>query len=148
MNIIREVFGSVERNNKYGIMILRLSLGIMYVAHGFVLKVMTFTIPGTVKVIESIGYPSYLAYVLIVAETLGGLMLIFKVQPRLVAIALVPVLSGAFMVHLRNGWVFNAEGGGWEYPAFLIATSIAFFLLNDEDTKADIEDEQELNRAL
>ena len=136
-NLINKTFGSVERNNRYGIFILRVALGVMYLAHGFVLKVMTFTVPGTIKVLESIGYPSYLAYVLIVAETVGGLMLIFNVQARIVAMALTPVLSGAFMVHVTNGWVFNAEGGGWEYPAFLIAASFAFFLLDDSKNSDD-----------
>ncbi len=27
------------------------------------------------------------------------------------------------MVHVPNGWVFSAQGGGWEYPLFLIAAS-------------------------
>jgi putative oxidoreductase len=32
---------------------------------------------------------------------------------------------------LRNGWVFTSQGGGWEYPAFLVAASIALWLLGD-----------------
>jgi putative oxidoreductase len=34
-------------------------------------------------------------------------------------------------VHGANGWVFSNPGGGWEYPAFLIAASLAQTLLGD-----------------
>jgi len=43
----------------------------------------------------------------------------------------VPILAGAAWVHSGNGWVFNAPNGGWEYPAFLIAASLAQALLGD-----------------
>jgi putative oxidoreductase len=43
----------------------------------------------------------------------------------------VPVLLGALSVHLGNGWVFSAEGGGWEYPAFLAVASVVQALLGD-----------------
>jgi putative oxidoreductase len=41
------------------------------------------------------------------------------------------VLLGAAWVHLPNGWVFNAAGGGWEYPAFLASASLVLWLLGD-----------------
>ena len=36
----------------------------------------------------------------------------------LVSLTLIPVLLGATWVHLGNGWLFSAEGGGWEFPLF------------------------------
>jgi putative oxidoreductase len=63
------------------------------------------------------------------AETLGGIALILGFQTRLVAFALVPILIGALMVHIPNGWVFSATGGGWEYPLFLIIASVVQGLL-------------------
>ena len=65
------------------------------------------------------------------AELIGGVLLILGIQTRLVALALVPVLVGALWVHAGNGWVFSAEGGGWEYPVFLIAASAVQALLGD-----------------
>jgi len=35
------------------------------------------------------------------------------------------------MVHAGNGWLFTAANGGWEYPAFLIAASLAHVLIGD-----------------
>ena len=40
----------------------------------------------------------------------------------------VPVLGGALWVHSGNGWVFSANGGGWEYPLFLIVVSVVVAL--------------------
>jgi len=113
----------------YGAFALRVSLGIMFVAHGLILKYFTFTLGGTAQFFESIGYPGFLAYVVFAAETLGGLALIVGFQTRLVAFALIPILIGAAMVHMPNGWVFSAEGGGWEYPIFLIVASAVQGLL-------------------
>ncbi|WP_437308138.1 hypothetical protein [Sorangium sp. So ce388] len=41
-------------------------------------------------------------------------------RTRLVALALLPVMAGALIVHLPNGWMFSGQGGGWEYVAFLM----------------------------
>jgi putative oxidoreductase len=114
----------------YAALVLRFSLGIMFIAHAL-LKVFVFTLPGTVGFFESVGFPGWLAYVTIAAELLGGALLILGIYARWVALALVPILLGALQVHLGNGWVFSAEGGGWEYPAFLAAASLVLALLGD-----------------
>lgn len=100
----------------YAALLLRLSLGILFIAHGL-LKVFVFTLPGTVAFFESVGLPGALAYVVVAAELGGGVLLILGVQTSLVALALVPVLIGATVVHLPNGWVFSNPNGGYEYPA-------------------------------
>ncbi len=110
--------------------LLRISLGIMYLAHGVVLKLYTFGLAGTAGFFESVGLPAWLAYLTTAAEAAGGVLLILGVQTRLVALALIPSLLGAIIwVHAPNGWVFSAKGGGWEYPAFLIVASVAAALL-------------------
>ncbi len=113
----------------YGAFLLRVSLGVMFIAHGLILKYFTFTLAGTAQYFESIGYPGVLAYVVFAAETLGGIALVLGFQTRLVAFALIPVLIGAMLEHVGNGWLFNAQGGGWEYPLFLIAASAVQGLL-------------------
>jgi putative oxidoreductase len=62
----------------------------------------------------------------------GGAMLILGIYARWVALALIPALLGAIIwAHGGAGWVFNAPGGGWEYPLYLIVLSVAQFLLGD-----------------
>ena len=103
---------------------LRASLGIMFLAHSVVLKYFTFTLAGTAQYFESIGLAGTLAYVVFAAEAIGGVLLILGIQTRLVSLALLPVLLGAAWVHIGNGWVFSANGGGWEYPIFLIVATV------------------------
>lgn len=112
-----------------GIALLRVSLGVMFLAHGLLLKVFVFGMAGTAAFFESIGFPGWLAYVTALAETVGGLLLIAGIQTRLVALALSPILIGAWYVHAGNGWVFSAPNGGWEYPAYLLMLCIAQALL-------------------
>lgn len=115
----------------FAALLLRVSLGIMYLAHSIVLKWMTFTLAGTAQYFESIGLPASLAYVTFFAEAIGGILLILGVQTRWVAIALLPILIGALGVHSGNGWVFTSNGGGWEYPLYLIILSVVQALIGD-----------------
>ena len=118
-------------NSDYAALILRVSLGVMYIAHSVVLKWMTFTLARTAQYFESLGLPGALAYATFWAELIGGVLLVLGVQSRWVALALLPVLLGAAWVHIGNGWVFSAQGGGWEYPLYLIVLSVAQALLGD-----------------
>lgn len=113
-----------------GISVLRISLGLMWIAHAL-LKWFVFTLPGTAQYFTSIGFAGWLAYPVFAAELLGGIALLLGIYARQAALALVPVMAVATWVHLPNGWVHTSSGGGWEYPAFLIAASIALWLLGD-----------------
>ena len=121
---------STENSSSYAALILRLALGVMLIAHGF-LKIFVFTMPGTVGFFESIGYPGFFAYVVTFIEVGGGLMLIAGLYVRPVSIVIIPILLGAAQVHFGNGWVFSAEGGGWEYPIFLAVAAVVQALLGE-----------------
>lgn len=121
---------SASFTTQLGIALLRVSLGVMWIAHAL-LKLLVFTLPGTAQFFASIGVPGFLAYPVFAAELLGGLALLLGVYARQAALALVPVMAVAAWVHLPNGWVHTSAGGGWEYPAFLIAASVALWLLGD-----------------
>jgi len=92
----------------------------MFLAHGLVLKLLTYGMAGTASFFVHVGLPGWLAYLTAAAEVLGGLLLILGVQARWVALALSPCCWCALIwVHGANGWVFTAPNGGWEYPAYL-----------------------------
>ena len=114
----------------YAILVLRVALGVMFLAHAW-LKLATFTVPGFAGFLGQVGLPGTLAWPIILAEVAGGLALVLGVYARAVALLLLPVLLAALAVHAPNGWVFNAVNGGWEYPAFLLAASVAHVLLGD-----------------
>lgn len=115
----------------YAALILRVSLGVMYVAHSLVLKHYTYTLAGTVQFFGSLGLPAALAYATFWAELVGGVALVLGIGTRSVALLLIPILVGALWVHAGNGWVFSAANGGWEYPLFLIVVSFVAALLGD-----------------
>ena len=120
-----------NRTAPYAALVLRVTLGVMFIAHSLILKYFTFTLPGTAQFFESLGQPAALAYLTFWAELVGGVLLLAGVATRWVALALIPILAGAAWVHLGNGWVFSAANGGWEYPVFLIAASLVQALLGD-----------------
>lgn len=107
-----------SRTAPYAALLLRVSMGLLFLAHGLLLKVFVFTIPGTVGYFQSIGYPGFFAYLVILGEIGGGLALILGVRTRLISLLLIPIMLGATLQHLGNGWVFSGTGGGWEFPAF------------------------------
>jgi len=117
-------------SNQHGIAIVRISLGVMWIAHAL-LKLLVFTLPGTAQYFTSVGFAGTLAYPVFAAELLGGIAIVLGVYARQVALALTPILAVAAWVHLPNGWVHTSTGGGWEYPVFLLAMSVALWLLGD-----------------
>ena len=112
----------------YGIALLRVALGAMFLSHGL-LKLLVFTLPGTAGFFASVGFPAFTAYIVVPAEILAGIALLAGFRTRLVAVATLPLLLGALSVHLGNGWLFSAPKGGWEYPLYLVVLAGAQALL-------------------
>lgn len=98
---------------------LRIALGAVYVAHAYG-KAFVFTFPGTQRYFEANGFPGWTVFPVFAAELAGGLALLVGFRVRPVALGLIVVMLGAIQPHLGNGWLFTGNGGGWEYPAFLI----------------------------
>ena len=107
-----------------GISLLRIHFGIILLAHGW-LKVYVFTVAGTLGYFASIGLPSIVAYSVIFGELLGGVALILGIQTRLAASLTVPIVFGAAIMNIGNGWLHSASGGGWEYAASLTVIAIS-----------------------
>ena len=112
----------------YGTLALRLGLGGMFLSHGL-LKLFVFTLPGTAAFFASVGFPAFTAYIVVPAEILAGIALLVGFQVRMVALAGLPILIGTVVAHAGNGWLFSSPKGGWEYPVYLIVTSLALAFL-------------------
>lgn len=118
------------RTAPYGLFLLRVALGAMWVSHALI-KYFVFTVPGFAGYLENVGMPGVLALPVIGVELIGGLLIIAGVYARSVALLLIPVMLGALSVHARNGFLFSSAGGGWEYPAFLMIVSVVVALAGE-----------------
>src|SRR5262249_11710220 len=116
----------------YAALLLRVSLGVLFLLHGLYLKVFVFTLPGTAQFFTSIGLPGWFGVPVTAYETLGGLALILGVYTRYVAIFLgLHMLVAAYLGHRANGWMFANQGGGYEFPVFWAIALFALALLGD-----------------
>ena len=119
------------RTAPYAALLLRVTLGGLFLTH-LALKFFVFTPAGTAAFFGKIGLPPALAYVIMSAELVGGIALIFGVWTRLAALLLTPILLGAiFTVHGAAGFFFTNPKGGWEYPAFWAIALVTQALLGD-----------------
>lgn len=115
----------------YATLVLRVALGLMFLAHSVYLKLVVFTLPGMAQFFSGLGLPGGLAYAVFAAEAVGGALLILGVQTRWVALFLAPILAGATWTHWGNGWMFGYENGGWEYPLYLTVLALVQGMLGD-----------------
>jgi putative oxidoreductase len=109
----------------FGMTLTRVALGIVLLAHGYIVKIITFTIAGTVGYFESIGFPAIVAYLVSSGKIFDGLALLIGTFTRIAAWLSIPILLGVTWMHLGNNWIFSAEGGGWEFPVLLVILAVS-----------------------
>ena len=102
----------------YAAFLLRVSMGVLFLAHGGLLKLATFGVAGTMGYFGSLGFPPIFGLIVIIAEIGAGIALITGVGVRVVSLLALPIMIGATMQHIGNGWMFSSARGGWEFPAF------------------------------
>ena len=114
----------------YAALLLRLSLGVLFLMHGLYLKVFMFGMAGVSEGFASMGLPAWFAWVVMLYETIGGIMLILGLYVPLVAAFLgIHMLAATFIGHAANGWLFTNQGGGYEFPLFWAIVCFALALL-------------------
>jgi putative oxidoreductase len=111
----------VKITTPYAALLLRVSMGLLFLAHGGLLKLGTFGLAGTMGFFGSLGYPPIFGAIVTFAEIGAGIALIAGVGVRTVSLLSIPILVGATIQHAGNGWLFGNTGGGWEFPAFWTA---------------------------
>ena len=124
-----------EKQLDVGLLVLRVSLGIIFIAHGY-LKVFTFGLKHAMEVFEAHTVwhinmiPGWVALPSAAIEWVGGILLILGVKTRLITPFLAAVAFGAGAVHFENGWNYTSKpDGGWEYGIFLCLCCIVVFLV-------------------
>jgi len=114
---------------KYGITILRIITGIIFLAHGLQ-KLLGFGLAGTTGFLDSLGVPAagIMAPLLIAVEVGGGLALILGLFSRYAVLALaIDMLVALLTVHLPNG--FFVGDGGYEFVLLLLIANLALLFL-------------------
>ena len=115
----------------YGALVLRLVLGVIYIAHAYLALVMI----GPAKFIEEqramhIPLPEIGAWYVIAAHGLGGILLILGLMVRWAALANIPIMASAlWFVHSSQGFFIFAGKNGYEYPLFVLGATVAQILL-------------------
>ena len=116
--------GALDRHAApYAALLLRLTLGVVFIAHGL-FKVLVLSIADAAAFFAAQGFPAWTVYPVFAAEVLSGAALVLGFYTRVAAVALLPILLGAFTVHWGNGWYFGNPHGGWEYIALLLSAVI------------------------
>jgi putative oxidoreductase len=118
------------------LMVVRLALGIVMLAHGLQKTLDLFGgggFSGTMSFFTGQGVPVALAFLVILAESAGSLGLIVGFLTRIAALGIGCVVVGAiFMVHLPNGffmnWFGKQAGEGFEYHLLAIGMALALLL--------------------
>jgi putative oxidoreductase len=121
-----------------GAAILRVSLGVVYVMHGYAAAFL-FGPAGVAALMGSvmgIPAPGVLVWYLILAHLGGGIMLILGLWTRWAALANVPVmLCAVFLLHIGQGFFMTgrivdaaagrAQAVGYEFSALVLLATIA-----------------------
>ncbi len=113
--------------HRWGITILRLAVGTVFLMHGGQ-KLFVYGFHATAGFLGHIGilYPLAMAVILTLTEFLGGIALIVGLFTRWVAVALAIVMIVAlFKVHLHGGFFLPK---GFEYVVTLLAANLCLAL--------------------
>jgi putative oxidoreductase len=126
----------LSTNNDGVQLLLRLVLGVVFLAHGGNMALGWFGGSNLTASAENFihgGIPAPLAYLAILAQFLGGLGLIVGLLGRVAAFGIAcDMLVAIFTVHLPNGlfmnWAGKGKGEGYEYHLLALALCAAIMV--------------------
>lgn len=119
------ISAAVLRRYDAALVIMRLALGTVFIAHG-AQKLLIQTIPGVTSFFAQGGvpYPDIVAPLVTGVELFGGIALVLGLLTRLAAFALmVDMIAALILVHLPNGFFLP---NGFEFVLTLAAASFSF----------------------
>lgn len=127
-------------------LILRVTLGLVMLPHGLQKTVGAFGgfgFSGTMNFFTTqLHIPTVLAFLVIMAESVGAVMLIIGLWSRVAAFGIACVMIGAiWLVHLPYGffmnWFGKQSGEGYEYHLLALAISMALMIVGSGKWSAD-----------
>ena len=135
----------MQTDENAGMLIVRLTLGIVMFPHGAQKLLGWFGGAGfsaTLKGMTGMGLPAAVVILVIAVEFLGSLSLILGFLGRLSALGFLGLMLGAiFMVHLPNGffmnWMGSQKGEGIEYHILVIGIALAILVKGSGSLSVD-----------
>ena len=120
----------MTNESDYTLLILRIALAAVMLPHGLQKTLGYFDGPGfdgAMSFLTGLGIPAIIAMLVILAESLGALGLLFGFLTRFCAAAIaVDMIGAVLLVHAKNG--FFAGGGGYEYHIALVGIGIVLLM--------------------
>jgi putative oxidoreductase len=124
-----------------GLAVLRVTLGVIFIMHGY-LGLAVIGPAGIAGYTTRMGYPAALgpalAWYMILAHSVGGILLVLGLFTRWAAAAQLPIMASAFFLHhLKQGFFMGlvtdpARGvtvaGGYEYTLLVLAATVTLVL--------------------
>jgi putative oxidoreductase len=129
-----------DQTRDFGWLLVRLTAGGFLLVHGlqklFGTTITAFAANSMAK--RGIEPALAAAYAVWFLETAGALFIMFGFLTRLMAgMVFVELLVIVFVAQWRNGFAWNAQGGGWEYPAFWALIILAILIGGGEPYSLD-----------
>ena len=116
----------LERLQPLALLVMRLALGAIMVAHGY--HKVFGGLHHFAQFISSMGLPGWLGYVSAFTEFLGGLLVLAGLFTRPAAFAIcINLMVAIGKVHIHNGLLGAPDRPGYEFP--MAAAALAFALI-------------------
>jgi putative oxidoreductase len=118
----------LDRLQPLALLIMRLVLGAIMVAHGY--HKVFGGLHQHAHMVASLGLPAWLGYVSAFTEFFGGLMILagFFTRPAAFAVC-INLFVAIWKVHLHNGLIGSPDRPGFDFPlaVFALAFALVFF---------------------
>jgi putative oxidoreductase len=124
-------------DNDLAPLVMRMILGIVFFPHGAQKALGLFGGHGLSATLDfftqQMGLPLIVAVLVVAAEFLGSIGLVFGFFTRIAALGILAVMAGAvYLVHWQNGffmnWMGNQQGEGIEFHLLAMALALALIL--------------------
>jgi uncharacterized membrane protein YphA (DoxX/SURF4 family) len=116
--------------------LMRVVLGIIFLAHG--ISKLQMGLSNVAAWFSSMGVPGILAYVVVVLEVVGGILLIVGLFTRYVSALFIIMLIGAiFTMKLSAGLLGNSQMAGYELDLGFILVAIYLFVSDTSPLSID-----------
>ncbi len=112
-----------QKRRSFGLLVLRIGLGVIFVAHG-IGKIQSMG--ATAGYFETIGFGSFMAHLVAYVELVGGIALLLGVFTRLAAGILASVMAVVLLYVKMNAPITGMGGNELELALFVSSVALAF----------------------